>query len=933
MTLPLCSALPGAIVATLAITAAVLAGPAFAADPVAGQARFSQVCAACHTVASTAVVDRGRNNPAMIQNAINTIPQMAGVGGAVSATDIANIAAYLGNSPSTISFAQTAVGATSAVSTLTVSASRLAALGSLSAVASGDFAVQGGSCGTSVPAGTSCTVGVVFRPTAAGARSGALTLSHNGISTPIPIALSGTANVTLTAVLSADATTLAFGNQPLASASAARTVTLSNTGTASLDFSSIGVTGANAGDFTRGGSCAVGTPLAVGANCTVTATFAPTATGARAATLAVAAIAPTANNATANVNVAMTGTGQAQPTPVSSLSTTALTFGALSVGKTSTAQTVTVSNTGNAALTFSGIAATGPFSTTDTCSGGVPAGGTCAVNVSFVPTGAGAATGTLTLTSNAAASPQAVTLSGSGVLANTPILVWTAATSADFGTVTMGADGGLKHFTLSNTGDVAATLGSFAFAGDAAADYRVDTTSTCTAGTALAVGGSCDLAIGFSPRGVGTRAATAAVVADNASLPAPLTLTGVGAAPPQPGLQLSATSLDFGPTDTNGRPLTLTNSGAGVLHISALSVDSARFTIDTSGTNACGAAPFTVQPGANCQVTLRWLGAGTAASAPTGTDTGTLTVQGDMTPATATIALRGAPGSTEASNSGGGGCTIGSGTGAADPLLLVMAALSALILWRRRTATSPALTPRPLPRCGRGGQEGAVHLSSDVAKASEQTASASKDEQAASAAGAGMMLGVPGGMPPASWSARAWRRAVRSAFVKATPLALTAIATAAVLSSASTDAQAAEVGQPLPVATVPNADGAPLTLHDGKAKVTYVDFWASWCGPCRQSFPWMNRMQAKYGPQGLRIVAVNLDASRADAMAFLKEVPASVSLGFDPKGDSAKRVGVRAMPSSVLLGPDGRVLLQHSGFREEDEADLEARIAAALKKS
>ncbi|WP_082938917.1 choice-of-anchor D domain-containing protein [Mitsuaria sp. 7] len=902
MTLPLRSALPGssagAFVATLAITAAVLAGPAFAADPVAGQARFSQVCAACHTVASTAVVDRGRNNPAMIQNAINTIPQMAGVGGAVSAADIANIAAYLGNSPSSISFAQTAVGATSAVSTITVSASRIAALGSLSAVASGDFAVQGGSCGATVPAGTSCTVGVVFQPTAAGARSGALTISHNGISTPIPITLSGTANVTLTAVLSADATTLAFGSQPLASASAARTVTLSNTGTASLDFSSIGVTGVHASDFTRGGSCAVGTPLAVGASCTVTATFTPSATGGRTATLAVAAIAPAANNATANVNIAMTGVGQAQPTPVSSLSATQLSFGALTVGRTSTAQTITVSNTGNAALSFSAIAATGPFTTTDTCSGGVPAGGSCAVNVSFAPAGAGAATGTLSLTSNAAASPQSVALSGTGVLTNTPILVWTAATTADFGTVTMGADGGLKHFTLSNTGDVAATLGSFAFAGDAAADYRVDTTSTCTAGAALAVGGSCDLAIGFSPRGVGTRAATAAVVADNASLPAPLTLTGVGLAPPQPALQLSATSLDFGPADTNGRPLTLTNSGAGVLHISALSVDSARFTIDTTGTNACGAAPFTVQPGANCQVTLRWLGAGAAASAPTGTDTGTLTLQGDMTPATTTVALRGAPGSTEASNSGGGGCTIGAGTGAADPLLLLMAGLSALILWRRRGT---------------------------------KTTSASTNVRAASAAGAGMVLGVPGGMPPARWSARAWRRAVRATFAKATLPAAAAIALTTAFSFTPTDAQAADVGQPLPIASVPSADGAPVPLHDGKAKVTYVDFWASWCGPCRQSFPWMNRMQAKYGAQGLRIVAVNLDASRADAQAFLKEVPASVSLGFDPKGDSARRVGVRTIPSSVLLGPDGRVLMQHSGFRAEDEADLEARIAAALK--
>lgn len=142
---------------------------------------------------------------------------------------------------------------------------------------------------------------------------------------------------------------------------------------------------------------------------------------------------------------------------------------------------------------------------------------------------------------------------------------------------------------------------------------------------------------------------------------------------------------------------------------------------------------------------------------------------------------------------------------------------------------------------------------------------------------------------------------------------------------------AAEPGQPLSVSSVPDSEGRPLALFDGKAKLTYVDFWASWCGPCRQSFPWMNRMQSRYGAQGLRVVAVNLDSKLADAQAFLKEVPAQVQLGFDPKGESARRVGIRAMPSSVLLGPDGRVLWQHSGFREEEAQALEARIAAALK--
>ncbi|WP_141101006.1 choice-of-anchor D domain-containing protein [Roseateles aquatilis] len=851
MNLSFRTALPGAIVA---IAAAVVAAPALAADPIAGRTKFSQVCAGCHTVASTAVVDRGRNNPAMIQNAINTIPQMGSVSGRFDASDLADIAAYLGNSPASLSFAQTAVGQSSAVSTITISASRIAALGNLSATASGDFVVQGGNCGSTVPAGTSCTVGVVFQPTAAGSRNGALTISHNGISTPIPIALSGTANAALQAGLSADATTLAFGTQTVGTPSTARTVTLTNTGGASLDFGSIGVSGANAGDFARGGSCAVGTPLAVGATCTVTATFTPAAAGSRSASIAVAATAPAAGGAAVNVGITLSGTGQSAAAPGVGLSATTLSFGTATVGTTTAAQTLTVTNTGNAALSFSAIAATGPFSATHTCGAGVPAAGTCTVAVTFTPTAAGAATGTLSLTSNAAGSPQTVALAGSGALANTAVLAWSPSGGADFGTVIVGADGGLKHFTLSNTGNAAATLGSFRLAGDAAADYRVDATSTCAAGATLAVGASCDLAVGFSPRVVGPRPATVNVASDNATLPTPLTLSGTGQGAPQPQLQLSAAALDFGPADSAGRPLTLTNSGNGPLHIASLALGGTRFSVDTGGTNGCGAAPFTVAPAASCQITLRWLGAGAAAaSAPAGTDTDTLTLRGDMTPATATVALSGTAGNAAMSNSGGGGCTIGAGTGAADPLLLLMAGLSAIVLWGRRR--------------GRDVRRG--------------------------------------------------RQA----------LAIAAALTCAALPAA----RAADVGQPLGVASVPGADGAPVPLHDGKARLTYVDFWASWCGPCRQSFPWMNRMQARYGAQGLRIVAVNLDASREDAQSFLQQVPASVALAFDPKGDTARRVGVRAMPSSVLLGPDGRVLMQHAGFRAEDEAALEARIVAALK--
>lgn len=121
-----------------------------------------------------------------------------------------------------------------------------------------------------------------------------------------------------------------------------------------------------------------------------------------------------------------------------------------------------------------------------------------------------------------------------------------------------------------------------------------------------------------------------------------------------------------------------------------------------------------------------------------------------------------------------------------------------------------------------------------------------------------------------------------------------------------------------------------LAAHKGKA--IYVDFWASWCGPCKQSFPWMNAMQDKYGAKGLQVIAVNVDAKRADADRFLLKTPATFQIAYDPNGDSAKRYAVKAMPTSLLIDRNGRVSYVHAGFRDEDRADLEAKISDALNK-
>ena len=138
-----------------------------------------------------------------------------------------------------------------------------------------------------------------------------------------------------------------------------------------------------------------------------------------------------------------------------------------------------------------------------------------------------------------------------------------------------------------------------------------------------------------------------------------------------------------------------------------------------------------------------------------------------------------------------------------------------------------------------------------------------------------------------------------------------------------------EVGAPAPELNAPGIKDA-VSLASMRGKVVYVDFWASWCGPCKKSFPFMNALQTKYRAQGFEVLAVNLDAKRDDADKFLAEVPAQFTVAFDAKGDVAKRFDVKSMPSSYLVGRDGKIIAAHKGFKDEDREELESRIAAAL---
>jgi cytochrome c biogenesis protein CcmG, thiol:disulfide interchange protein DsbE len=128
----------------------------------------------------------------------------------------------------------------------------------------------------------------------------------------------------------------------------------------------------------------------------------------------------------------------------------------------------------------------------------------------------------------------------------------------------------------------------------------------------------------------------------------------------------------------------------------------------------------------------------------------------------------------------------------------------------------------------------------------------------------------------------------------------------------------------------PIAQAADLDLSAYRGRVVYVDFWASWCGPCKQSFPWMQAMKDSYERQGLSVIAINLDMDRTDADKFLHQFRPTFEVRFDPEGKLAKFYEVQAMPSSVLIDRHGVTRFSHAGFRPVDGATFEAQVQELL---
>lgn len=661
--------------------------------PVSGGAN----CATCHSASPANNVSgilAGADNPSVISAAFARNAGNMGTlfNGKFSSSEIADLAAFIGNpgvtaapvaalTPASLSFGGITLGQSSGALSATLANSGTAALNigtlSVTGAAASDFS-RAGTCanGGTVAAGASCTISVTFTPAAAGARAATLAVSHNATGGSSSIALSGTGNALPQATIALSATSVDFGALVVGTDSPLRTITVSNSGQAALNFSSIALSGANAGIVTLGGTCATPTPVAAGASCTVTLQARPVANGAFTASLA---LASNASNGTATVG--LTGSGAAAA-PAATASPNPLAFGTHAVGGAAATQNVTVNNTGNVTLSFTSIGVTGASSITvgsgGTCAATLAPGASCIVPLLFTPAVAGNAAATLLIDSNAADVSVPVSATATTAPVGNPALSDSGPFA--FADTQVGQTSAVRSTVLSNSGTAAFTIATLILSGSNSADFILG--GTCAVNGTVSPAGNCTITTGFKPTAAGARSATLLVVTDGGNQFS-VNLGGNGVAVAAAGvLTLTPQSFDFGSVTVGGtaptRRFVLANSGNGALTLSGISFSGPFAAVAETGT--CPAMPLVLQPGTSCELVVRFTPTTVGASA------GSAVIQGADASATIALAGQGAAAAvvpaTPASNSGGGGCS--AARDGKDPMLAFLVVLAFGVLgWRR----------------------------------------------------------------------------------------------------------------------------------------------------------------------------------------------------------------------------------------------------------
>ena len=344
-----------------------------------------------------------------------------------------------------------------------------------------DFA-QTNTCSAALAVSGTCSISVSFSPTAAGTRTGTVSFTRNG---------TGASSFSMTGTGQAPSATLsnvAFGTVQVGSNSTL-TSTLTNTGLGALTVTQPTAASVTGTDFSFVSTTCVSS-LAVGANCSVSVKFSPTASTTRSGTLSFATGAGT-------MSASLGGTG-VQGT--ASYSASSLTYASQTVGTTSASQSVTVTNTGSAPLTISGVAVTAGssnFGVSNTCGSSVPVNGTCTVVVSFTPSAAGTLTGTVTITSNASNGNGTISLSGTGAAASPLVAV---ISQNDLNNVPVGTtSSGQAWVRFENQGST-----NVQYTGLTIATPLVLFDAFCDPGDVIAPGDSCTVFLKVTPTSAGS---------------------------------------------------------------------------------------------------------------------------------------------------------------------------------------------------------------------------------------------------------------------------------------------------------------------------------------------------------------------------------------------------------------------------------------------
>ena len=272
--------------------------------------------------------------------------------------------------------------------------------------------------------------------------------------------------------------------------------------------------------------------------------------------------------------------------PIAGLSTNSLNCGDVGVGFTSTAQTVTLTNQGDAAMTISGVVASGDFAQTNDCGTGVAAGTSGSISITFTPTVVGSRTGAITITDSATGSPHVISLIGDGLPAPAVLL---SPGSLTFSAQIVGTPSTAQTLTLTNNGTGVLNITSITASGNFAP------TNTC--GTSVAAGANCAINVTFTPTAAGARTGTLTITDNASGSPHTVALSGTGTTAPV--VSFSPTSLTFRHNiniDCPPKTVTLTNGGTAPLTITSI-VTSGPFT----QTNTCGPS---LAVGASCDISV-----------------------------------------------------------------------------------------------------------------------------------------------------------------------------------------------------------------------------------------------------------------------------------------------------------------------------------------